>query len=166
MAGVNHIKLCRQQGKVPSSHSQESFLNRCPTVSRRAGPFGGNSWSWVWNQRKTSVPFAFFCLKIFLSSRAVRSLRSIHSRLRLCRAAVPPLSESSAIISILSMNPHLTLALSPPIGWERRGNRRRTRVLPRRPVEQRPVHGSHARQEFGVAANHNPNVNRAFPFSI
>jgi hypothetical protein len=24
------------------------------------------------------------------------------------------------------MNPHLTLTLSPPIGWERRGNRRRT----------------------------------------
>src|ERR1039458_7154484 len=30
------------------------------------------------------------------------------------------------------MNPHLTLTLSPPIGWERRGNRRRTRVVPRR----------------------------------
>jgi len=46
--------------------------------------------------------------------------------------------------SYLSMNPHLTLTLSPPIGWERRGNGRRTRIVPRRSVEQRQVHGADA----------------------
>jgi hypothetical protein len=46
------------------------------------------------------------------------------------------------------MNAHLTLALSPPIGWERRGNSRRTRIVPRRSVEQRQVHGPNARQDF------------------
>jgi hypothetical protein len=30
----------------------------------------------------------------------------------------------------LPMNPHLTLTLSPPIGWERRGNSRGTRIVP------------------------------------
>jgi hypothetical protein len=40
--------------------------------------------------------------------------------------------------------PHLTLTLSPPIGWERRGNSRRTRIVPRRTVEQRQVHGPDA----------------------
>ena len=54
----------------------------------------------------------------------------------------------------LSMNPHLTLTLSPPIGWERRGNSRRTRIVPRRSVEQRQVHGPNARQNFGVEAFH------------
>jgi hypothetical protein len=55
------------------------------------------------------------------------------------------------------MNPHLTLTLSPPIGWERRGNSRRTRIVPRRSVEQRQVHGPNARQDFGVEANLNLN---------
>jgi hypothetical protein len=54
------------------------------------------------------------------------------------------------------MNPHLTLALSPPIGWERRGNSRRTRIVPPRSVEQRQVHGPNARQNFGVEAFQEP----------
>src|ERR1035441_7164327 len=58
---------------------------------------------------------------------------------------------------ILSINPHLTLTLSPPIGWERRGDRRRTRFVPRRSGEQRQVHGANARQNFGVEANLNLN---------
>jgi hypothetical protein len=32
------------------------------------------------------------------------------------------------------MNPHLTLTLSPPIGWEGRGNSRRTRPVLRGPA--------------------------------
>ena len=56
----------------------------------------------------------------------------------------------------LSMNPHLTLTLSPPIGWERRGNSRRTRIVPPRSVEQRQVHGPNARQNFGVEAFQEP----------
>jgi hypothetical protein len=51
------------------------------------------------------------------------------------------------------MNPHLTLTLSPPIGWERRGNSKRTRIVPRKSVEQRQVHDPNARQNFGVEAN-------------
>ena len=54
----------------------------------------------------------------------------------------------------LSMNPHLTLTLSPPMGWERRGNSRRTRIVPRSSVEQRRVHSPNARQDFGVEADH------------
>ena len=57
------------------------------------------------------------------------------------------------------MNPHLTLTLSPPIGWERRGNSSRTRIVPRRPVEQRRVHGPNACQNLGVEANLNRNPN-------
>ena len=55
----------------------------------------------------------------------------------------------------LSMNPHLTLTLSLPIGWERRGNSRRTRFVPPRSVEQRQVHGPNAGQNLGVEANLN-----------
>ncbi|MGA2557046.1 MAG: tRNA epoxyqueuosine(34) reductase QueG [Verrucomicrobiota bacterium] len=47
------------------------------------------------------------------------------------------------------MNPHLTLTLSPPIGWERRGNSRRTRLVPRKFAEQRQVQGSNAQVAFG-----------------
>jgi len=53
------------------------------------------------------------------------------------------------------MNPDLTLTLSPPIGWERRGNSRRIRIVPRRSVEQRRVHGPNGRQNSGVKANLN-----------
>ena len=52
------------------------------------------------------------------------------------------------------MNPHLTLTLSLPIGWERRGNSGWTRFVPRRSGEQRPVHGPNTRQDFGVEAYH------------
>ena len=44
----------------------------------------------------------------------------------------------------LSMDPHLTLTLSPPIGWERRGNGRRTRLVLRSCVEQRQIHDPEA----------------------
>jgi len=36
-------------------------------------------------------------------------------------------------------NPHLTLTLSPPIGWERRGNSMGRRMVARKSVERRPV---------------------------
>ena len=51
--------------------------------------------------------------------------------------------------AVLPMNPHLTLTLSPPIGWERRGNSRRTRLVPRKFAEQRQVQGSNAQVAFG-----------------
>jgi hypothetical protein len=39
------------------------------------------------------------------------------------------------------MNPHLTLTLSPPIGWEGRGNSRRTRTVLSKSAERRPIQG-------------------------
>jgi len=46
-------------------------------------------------------------------------------------------------------NPHLTLTLSPPIGWERRGNSRRKRLISRKFAKQRQVQGSNAQVAFG-----------------
>jgi len=58
----------------------------------------------------------------------------------------PPPSQRLSICGqtclIVSVNPHLTLALSPPIGWERRGNSSRIGIVPRRSFEQRQVRGS------------------------
>jgi hypothetical protein len=44
----------------------------------------------------------------------------------------------------LHMNLHLTLTLSPPIRWERRGNSRRTRTVLWKPASIRQVQGFNA----------------------
>ena len=50
----------------------------------------------------------------------------------------------------LPMNPHLTLTLSPPIRWERRGNSRRTRTVLWKPESIRQVQGFNARNFRGI----------------
>ena len=48
------------------------------------------------------------------------------------------------------MNPHLTLTLSPPIRWERRGNSHRTCFCGRMSVGRTPVQGFNARMFRGI----------------
>ena len=52
-------------------------------------------------------------------------------------------------VGLVSTNPHLTLTLSPPIEWERRGKSRRTRLGLRKFVERRQNRAFKARQPFG-----------------
>ncbi len=47
-------------------------------------------------------------------------------------------------------DPHLTLALSPPIGWERRGKSKRMAAVARMPGRMRQVQGSKARIIRGI----------------
>ncbi|MGA2555892.1 MAG: hypothetical protein ABSG04_06410, partial [Verrucomicrobiota bacterium] len=56
------------------------------------------------------------------------------------------------------MKPHLTLTLSPPIGWERRGNSRRTPIVPREFAEQRQARGSNAQVAVGGTLPMNPHL--------
>jgi len=73
---------------------------------------------------------------------------------------------SEAGRAVLPMNPHLTLTLSPPIGWERRGNSGRMRSVARKLAEQRQVQGNNALWSCGGQRTARPTYLRQGGFTM
>ncbi len=75
---------------------------------------------------------------------SMREFRGILSRSRR-RGKTALTQRCRAALSMNPGNPHLTLTLSPPIGWERRGNSKRTPIVLWKKWGQRQVQGFNAR---------------------